>query len=244
MSTQIDYDQLAQNYSSLRKASEHIISHVATRLKSGDIKQFAEIGCGTGDHLYALTQVLGGDAHGFDDSKEMLNQARLKYPELRARQGNVDERFPYNARSFGLAFSVNVIHYIKDLEHYFAEARRVLRDGGKVLTVTDSEDDIRNRTMARYFPETIKTDLRRYPSIEMIAAAMRSAGFSDIELTHTLHSYRIDESHLERFRNKASSTLRLIGQNCFDIGVSKMTADVKAGICEGQEVYTYVWGLK
>jgi len=69
-----------------------------------------------------------------------------------------------------------VIHYIADLDRFFAESWRVLRPGGLVLTVTDSEEDIRGRTMSHYFPETVARELDRYPAIEALRASMRTAG--------------------------------------------------------------------
>lgn len=97
--------------------------------------------------------------------------------------GDVGNKFPYENDYFNFVFSVNVLHYIKDLYHCFSESYRILRDRGIILTVTDSEEDIRNRAMSKYFPESVENDLRKYPSIKIIVDEIKKVRFRDIGIT-------------------------------------------------------------
>lgn len=244
MNSKVDYDQIAKNYSTHRNASERVVQYIIDRLQNVNVEKILEIGCGTVDHLYALNQLIKREAYGFDKSSEMVLEGKRKNPGLNLKVGDADSDFPYENDYFGFAFSVNVIHYIKDLHYYFSESYRVLGNKGTILTVTDSGKDIRKRTMSKYFPESMENELKRYPSIEKIINEIEKVGFRKIETTHTDYTYQITEKELEKFKNKAYSALRLISKDCFEKGISKMTEDVKKGKCEGNELYTYVWGAK
>lgn len=244
MNLKINYNKIAKDYSIYRNASERIISHIIDKLQDFNPYNFLEIGCGTADHLFALNQLMKKESYGFDQSSEMIREGRKKNPGLNLKVGDVGNKFPYENDYFDFIFSINVIHYIKDLYHYFSESHRILIDGGTILTVTDSAEDIRNRAMSKYFPESVKNDLERYPSIIRITNEMEKVGFRDIEITHTTHTYKIREKELVKFKNKAYSAIRLVSQDCFEKGINWMTEDVRRGRCEGKELYTYIWGIK
>ena len=56
----------------------------------------------------------------------------------------------------------------------------MLKQRGKICTVTDTDEIIRNRMpMSVYFPETIEIELQRYPSITALRTMMADAGFTD-----------------------------------------------------------------
>lgn len=242
--TPIDYDAIAGMYALNRSASEAVVGHVLAALRGEPPREVLEIGCGTADHLYALSEEWGASGQGFDRSPAMVEQGLKKYPGLCLRMGDASEAFPYPDAGFDFAFSVNVIHYISALERYFGEAFRILKPGGIVLTVTDSEQDIRRRATSYYFPETVAVELARYPSIDSIEAAMRKAGFARIWISHTERLLRLDEGHLERYRQKAFSCLRLISEAGYREGLRRLEEDVQSGKAVGREVYTYVWGCK
>jgi len=244
MNSKINYGEIAKDYSIHRNASERVILHIIGKLRGFKIENFLEIGCGTADHLYALNQLMKKEASGFDQSSEMIREGREKNPGLNLKVGDAENKFPYENNYFDFAFSVKVIHYIRDMYHYFGESHRSLRDGGIILTVTDSEEDIRNRTMSKYFPESMEKDLKRFPSIERITNEMEKVGFRNIEITHIGCTYQLTEKDLMKFTNKIYSTIRLVSKDCFEKGISKMTEDVKKGRCEGKELYTYIWGVK
>ncbi len=55
----------------------------------------------------------------------------------------------------------------------FSEAARVLRTGGRLCIINDSEDILRNRqAQSVYFPETIAVELSRYPAIDLLRSEL------------------------------------------------------------------------
>jgi len=242
MSQTIDYDAIAQIYAANRSASPAVLGRILEEAAMHTPRFILEVGCGTADYLYALSQAWNITGHGFDQSAGMIAAARQKNPGLILQTGDASRTFPYPGGSFDLVYSVDVIHYIPDLVHFFGQARRLLRPSGRVLTVTDSSDDIRQRTLTEYFPETCPNELQRYPSIECIQQAMQQVGFAHTWLGHSRRDFPIDTERLERYRNKAYSSLRLIPEEAFQRGLTRLSADVAAGKAIGRELYTLVWG--
>jgi|WetSurMetagenome_2_1015567.scaffolds.fasta_scaffold41965_2 ubiquinone/menaquinone biosynthesis C-methylase UbiE len=240
----INYNAIAQSYATNRNASPTIMTHILAAMVDKPLLNILEIGCGTANHLYALSHAWDLIGSGFDSSPAMLEEAEKKNPGLNLKEGDASRNFPYLSNTFEFAFSIDVIHYIRDLHTYYLEAFRVLSPGGVLLTVTDSEEDIRSRLMSQYFPGIIPVELNRYHSIPLLEKAMLDAGFSQVQTTHTEFSYKLKDTHLEKFRNKAYSSLRLIPEDQFQSGLHQMEGDLQSKTIQGNELYTYVWGQK
>jgi SAM-dependent methyltransferase len=99
-----------------------------------------ELGCGGAQFGIALAQQ-GADVTGVDVSAEQLDYAR----DLAAEHG-VDVEFLHCSvtdlsgipdDSFDLAFSSFAFMWVEDLRACFAEAHRVLRDGGRLVFSVD-----------------------------------------------------------------------------------------------------------
>jgi SAM-dependent methyltransferase len=240
----IDYDRLAPTYAAQRSASPYVLSHIVQAMRGRSVAAMLEAGCGTADYLWLLTRALAARGCGFDRSAGMMQEGRKKNHGLNVQQAEALAAFPYAGAGFDLVFSVNVIHRTPDLHHFFAEAWRVLRPGGIVVTVTDSEQDIQERMMSHYFPGTVAIELVRYHPIATIEGAMHRSGFDTIEISHTRHEFPVDQTRLTGYRNKAFSALRLLPEEEFERGMQQLEDDVRRGGCMGWEVYTYAWGIK
>lgn len=240
----VDYDRIAATYAARRNASQRVVAHICRHMGGSPSGIILEIGCGTADHLFVLSRILRAEGYGFDLSHGMLEEAGRKNPGLHLTWGDASKTFPYPEDRFDLAFSVNVIHYISDLPAFFSEAFRTVRPGGTVVTVTDSREDILRRTMSHYFPESVDIELKRYPPIEAIEKAMTQAGFVGLEVTHTEHKSEMTPAHVEQYRSKAFSGVRLVSQACFEEGMRRVESDMAAGTAMVTELYTYVWGRK
>lgn len=239
----INYNEYATQYSLHRNASSRVVEHIMDRLEDYKISKVLEVGCGTADHLFVLKENIGFEAHGFDKSTEMMKAGQQKNPGLHLTEGDANNAFPYVEGTFDLVFSINVIHYIENLENYFKEAFRVADGHGVVLTIIANRDKMK-KSMGKYFPEMNKDIQSTDSFIEQISSNMKNAGFEDIRITNTDYDYNMKEADLDAFKNKVFAWVRLLPQECYSQGISLMEEDFRQGKCLGSENFTYIWGFK
>lgn len=219
-----NFDPIAASYARFRRASPEIVRALARDTEPRFT--LLEVGCGTGNYCIALGETAGCVCVGIDPSREMLAAARRRSEAISFQQGR-GENLPFAKASFDLVFSVDVIHHIADRRAYFQEAHRVLRAGGRICTVTESEEMIRQRIHSFYFPETVEPELARYPSIVMLRELMAESGFGDIAEEDVERRDLISE--IGGFRQQAFSCLKLIPPTALDRGIERMERDLSAG---------------
>ncbi|MFW9831223.1 MAG: class I SAM-dependent methyltransferase [Candidatus Thorarchaeota archaeon] len=238
----IDYDQLAQEYVQHRRVHPEILKAFVKTSQIKSQSKVLEIGCGTGNYITAVRKQTSAIAYGIDPSTQMLEHARKISPEITFELGRV-ENLQFSDAFFDFVFSVDVIHHIDDIIHYFEEIYRVLKPGGKLCTVTDSEEIIRTRRpLAFYFPETIEVDLHRYPSIFVLRKRMEQTRFRDIQ--HSIVEFAYPITNNQAYRDKAFSCLQLISQEAFQKGIKRMDNDLQKGPIQCISRYSLIWGTK
>ncbi len=136
MTTAIDYGEAAAAYARHRRVHPEVLRALLAAVRPAS--KVLEVGCGTGNYLLAIRERADCHCCGTDPSAEMLAQAEARSGQVQLSRGSA-EALEFPAASFDLVFSVDVIHYVGDRTRFFQEAARVLRPGGKVCTVTDSE---------------------------------------------------------------------------------------------------------
>jgi SAM-dependent methyltransferase len=240
MTTAIDYGEVAAAYARHRRVHPEVLRSLLAAL--GPASKVLEVGCGTGNYLLGIRERAGCHCCGTDPSAEMLAQAEAGSGQVVLSRGSA-EALDFPAAPFDLVFSVDVIHHVRDRPRFFREAARVLRPGGKVCTVTDSEWIIRNRQpLATYFPETVAEDLARYPTPDQLRAAMGDAGF--VRFEERTVEFAAELRDIGPFRDKAYSCLRLISDEAFRRGLSRLEGDVRVGPIAWAPRYCLVWGSK
>src|SRR6185295_15311293 len=100
--------------------------------------------------------------------------------------------------------------------------------GGKLCLVTESTEMLRLREPhATYFPDAIEIELARYPGVAVLKSELSAAGFVDFqELEVEFQAELID---IEPYRAKAHSSLQLISQDAFDVGIKRLEGDLRLG---------------
>jgi SAM-dependent methyltransferase len=172
----------------------------------------------------------------------MLIKARERTRGACLRLGRA-EHLDYPDGFFDLVYSVDVIHHVGDRQAFFREGYRVLREGGRICTVTDSEEIIRRRQpLSVYFPETILLELLRYPRVPDLYETMRVSGFTDVqeaevELCHSI-------SDIQMYRDKAFSSLHMLPAKSFEEGLQRMERDLRAGPIPVVSRYLLLWGTR
>jgi ubiquinone/menaquinone biosynthesis C-methylase UbiE len=108
----------------------------AVRSAVGDVRGLAvlDLGCGTGRHAVWLAEA-GARVTAVDFSRGMLAEARRKPGAERVRflVGDLRVPLPFADNAFQLVLSGLVLEHVPDLGHFFGEARRLARPGGRAV---------------------------------------------------------------------------------------------------------------
>lgn len=124
------YDKIAKPYAKeFSKPSEYIDDFLAQLHKNGKI---FDVGCGVGvDSGYMVSR--GFEVIGIDLSKEMLNIARQKFPQIDFRQLDIRELdFPPQFLD-GILASYSLIHIPKkDVPDLLKKFHRILKKDGAI----------------------------------------------------------------------------------------------------------------
>ena len=229
----MNYDSFAASYAHTRWALPWILSPLSSaisNLREGAI--IVDIGCGTGDYIAALSKKYGNRRFfGLDLSNEMLDIARTRCEDAEFQSGNADEQFPYPDDFADMLYCVDVIHHLTDLTTFFGESFRVLKSSGMLVIVTDSEEDIRGRSLSECFPEVLNVELARYPRIKELMHIASNVGFKRPRCEETSGHIEIDEELISKLDNKCSSALRLISDEAHRAGMER----ARRGRLEGQK---------
>jgi ubiquinone/menaquinone biosynthesis C-methylase UbiE len=226
----MDYDCLAAAYAKHRCTHPDVLKRLLEEGRLSFTSRILEVGCGTGNYTVAIEEAIGSECWGVDPSWEMMAKAKSRAASGRFKEGRA-ECLDFPDGFFDLVFSVDVIHHVEDRPAHFREASRILRSGGLVCTVTDSEEIIRHREpLSTHFPETIEIELRRYPRIVDLRAMM---------------SFRHALTDIQPYRNKAFSSLHLIEPEAFDRGLQRLEQDLhERGSVPWWSRYVLLWGTK
>jgi len=238
----INYNKIASEYARHRQVHPEVLRSLFSTSGVGSASKVLEVGCGTGNYIVVLESLAGCSCWGIDPSEQMLSKARERSRKINFQLG-VAERLDFPQDFFDLVFSVDVIHHMGNRHEYFQEACRVLKAGGKVCTVTDSEWIIRHRQpLAVYFPETVEVELSRYPRIAELRKLMERVGFGGITENTVEFSYQLTD--IQAYRDKAFSSLHLIPEEAFQKGIKRMKRDLSTGPIQCISRYLLLWGTK
>jgi demethylmenaquinone methyltransferase / 2-methoxy-6-polyprenyl-1,4-benzoquinol methylase len=158
-----------------------------------------DVCCGTGDLAIALLDVVStrGRVVGLDFSERMLAAAAAKSSQVEWVRGDALD-LPFAAAEFDAATIGFGMRNLADHEHGFAEMRRVVRPGGRVVCLELTEPPAavaplarlwtdravpalgrvlaRERDAYRYLPASV----HRFPPARELAAIMRAAGLERV----------------------------------------------------------------
>ena len=235
----LDYDQRATEYALHRSVHPGVLDQLISSGAFGPETRVLDVGCGTGNYAAALTAATTCRISGVDPSRRMLDAALDAAPWESLQQSGA-ESLPFADDAFGVVMSTDVIHHIWDRDAYFREADRVLQPGGRLVTVTDSHDDIpRRRPLSSHFPETVAIELERYPPVPKLLEELTHAGFVEPRLVQVSLDYDLD--NIQAYRDRAFSSLVLIEEEAFRRGISRLEADLARGPIPCVSLYTLIW---
>ncbi|MFT8825835.1 class I SAM-dependent methyltransferase [Liquorilactobacillus mali] len=105
-----------------------------------------DIGCGTGE-LTAQIAAKGFNVLGIDQSNNMIQKAKLNFPNLDFVQGNI-LHMQLEQGSFDTVFSNAVFHWINDQQTLAMKIHTVLKPGGLLVCEFGAEGNIKTISTA------------------------------------------------------------------------------------------------
>ena len=172
----VNYDSIAANYD--RRYAINDYSGVEEAWLAFVGQDFAgrvlEVGCGTGHWLRLLAE-RGIRVAGVDASHNMLDYAHDQAPRAALAHARA-EHLPWATEAFERLFCINALHHFEDKRRFLAEARRVLRPGGQLMTIgLDPHTGVDRWYIYEYFDPVLEIDKRRYPATSQIREWMHAA---------------------------------------------------------------------
>lgn len=90
-----------------------------------------DLGCGNG---VSTANIKGTNVIGMDLSSNQMVRAKERFKDTNYVMGDAS-KIPFKNNTFDLVVSINLLHHITDSDKVLKEIYRVLKKGGKVLTV-------------------------------------------------------------------------------------------------------------
>ena len=239
MARKTDYAQIASAFD--RRYQDHRYEGTEQTLRSfvDAGQRVLEVGCGTGHWLQLLEQ-WGCDVSGLDPSSQMLEKAAARGLRAELVHGHA-ESLPFSAASFDRVLCINAIHHFEDIPRFIGEARRVLRAGGRLLSIALDPSQGRDRwAIYDYFAPTLELDRKRYPATSLLRTWLADSGFTQCE---TLVAQRILSEHgaretlaTDRLAQSSTSQLAILSDDEYAAGIAAIRADLAAAEARGSNL--------
>ena len=200
-----------------------------------------EVGCGTGHWLRRLAE-RGIRVAGVDASSNMLDYARDQAPGAALAHATA-EHLPWASAAFERVFCINALHHFEDKAGFLAEARRVLRPGGQLMTIgLDPHTGVDRWYIYEYSEPVVEIDKRRYPASTQIRDWMHAVGFSTVRTSEVQHlparlSARtaLEEGRLDR---GMTSQLAVLTDEQYQRGIDRIRRGLESAEARGESFYS------
>jgi SAM-dependent methyltransferase len=172
-----DYSRQAERYDDTRSASPSVLRPLRVALAGAPGRRLADIGGGTGNYALVL-QREGWDPVVADRSAEMLARATAKGLEVVQADA---QQLPFEDESFDAAMMISMLHHVEDRGAALAQARRILRAGGRLVLMGFTGEDAASLWILDYFPSSRPWMEATHPPRAAILEELPGARLLDFE---------------------------------------------------------------
>jgi SAM-dependent methyltransferase len=221
------FARIAPRYDALRPLSSGDRARLEGMLRDAELTAgdlVVEVGCGTGRLTLPLAALTPARVVGVDAEARMLDVARTKDSAGRVEwlRGSA-YRLPLPDRAAALVVMVMVVHLLRQRVRAFAEARRVLRAGGRLGVWTFTPRHVEEFYLNAYFPSIAVIDRPRFPFLEVLTAELRRAGFDQVRVEVREEVRRMDVADVvDRVRGRYISTLSMLPPLEYRLGLQRL----------------------
>jgi SAM-dependent methyltransferase len=176
MSLLRDYSRQARTYDETRAASPSVLGPLRETLQGASGRRLVDVGGGTGNYSLAL-RAEGWDPLVVDRQPEMLARAAAK--GLETLEGDA-QRLPLPDACTDAVMLVSMLHHVERPALALAEARRILRPGGRLALMVFTREDVADLWLSDYFPSTRAWTEESHPPLEELLAFLPGARRIDV----------------------------------------------------------------
>ncbi|HKV31173.1 MAG TPA: methyltransferase domain-containing protein [Candidatus Dormibacteraeota bacterium] len=221
------FAEIAPRYDALRPLSAGDRARLQSMLQEAALEpgdSVVEVGCGTGRMTLPLSAMTPAGVTGVDTEARMLDVARGK-----DAAGRIDwirgsaYRLPLDDGIAGLVMMVMVVHLLRQRVRAFTEVRRILRPGGRLSLWTFTPRHVEDFYLNPYFPSIAVIDRPRFPSVEVLSAELRRAGFEEVRVQVMDEPRQLDIADVvDRVRGRYISTLAMLPPLEYRLGLQQL----------------------
>ena len=229
MAKPVNFKEYANKFDNYRSADQNLIDTLINMMGLSKDMHILDYGCGTGNYLMQLKARGFIHLYGLDKSEEMCKISAEK-TGLVVRCGD-ELNLPYEKNSFDAVIIIDVLHFVQNIDVFFARLNTIIKPGGKVFIATQSREQLRTRVYAKYFPSAYEIDKDRHHQISEIISHATTHGFSHYDVSGYKENtdYTVDTNYLQLVKNKAFYIFGLIPEVEFEKGIAMLEQDLLNG---------------
>jgi ubiquinone/menaquinone biosynthesis C-methylase UbiE len=223
----IDYNKASKTFDNTRVADDEIIEIMANNNVFIENHNILDFGCGTGNYLLRISQRYKCNCYGLEPSEGMREKAIIKNPNVKIIEGN-HENISFEDNFFDLIYTIDVIHYIKNLDLFFSNLYKKLKENGKICIKTQTLNQIETRWFNKYFPSLENSEKERGKHIEQIEemAIKNNLVLEKIDIKKYPDEIEITEHFIKNVEEKNFSMFEYINENEYKEGLENLKKDI------------------
>jgi SAM-dependent methyltransferase len=173
-----------QDWSSIQEATAQAgYDHALSELALSSTESVLDIGCGSGIFC-SLAIKTGAAVTGLDATAALIDEAKKRAPNVKFLVGEMEE-LPFPDAAFTVVTGFNSFQYAANINNAFAEARRVLVPGGRLVAmIWGNKEDCEAATYLKAVGSTLPPPPPGAPGPfaltenHLLEATLETAGFT------------------------------------------------------------------